>query len=364
VRDALASFHVGARLDVFIALALSLAILFLFVRSRSHQLKVPRLTPVGPSQSDGLPDCMVVIPARDEQGFIGRAVASLPQDSVIVVDDFSSDGTAEEARKAGAGVIKASKLSRSASGKSNACVTGARALKSKWILFTDADTRFEPGFLDAVTVCAEAGSVGFLSIYLDAEYGNVWERVMGPYLAALFFCGSNPGSDTPAAFNGQCILVRREAYEFLGGHSAVINDLNEDVRLAALAKRHRLKFGIVRASGLGRARWRDLSGMVERGAFRFMVVAPVPGTTVLIASAVMAAWIPVLAWLLSHHEYRAAAAFTALPFLLLWRWYPRGAASLFALTIPIAIYGALPLLFRGLWGALSGGASQWKGRRI
>jgi chlorobactene glucosyltransferase len=364
VPDALASFHGGARLDVLVALVLSLAIAIFFIRSRANQLKVPRLTSAGVSQSDGLPDCMVVIPARDEAGFIGRAVASLPHDSVIVVDDFSSDDTAEEARKAGAGVIKAPKLSRAASGKCNACVAGARALTSKWILFTDADASFSPGFLDAVTACAEASNVGFLSVYLDAEYGGVWERTIGPYLAALFFCGANPRDKTPVAFNGQCLLVRREAYEFLGGHSAVINDLNEDVRLAAIAQRHRLKFGIVRANGMGRARWRDLSGMVQRGAFRFMVAAPVLGTTVLMVAALMTLWMPVLAWLLSQHEYRAAAACAALPFLLLWRWYPRGAGSLFALTIPIAIYGAIPLLVRGLWGALSGGESTWKGRRI
>ncbi len=47
---------------------------------------------------------MVVIPARNEEGNIGAAVRSLPPDSVIVVDDFSDDKTAEEARAAGAGV--------------------------------------------------------------------------------------------------------------------------------------------------------------------------------------------------------------------------------------------------------------------
>ena len=41
------------------------------------------------------------------QGNIGAAVRSLPPDSVIVVDDFSEDKTAEEARDAGAGVLPA-----------------------------------------------------------------------------------------------------------------------------------------------------------------------------------------------------------------------------------------------------------------
>jgi cellulose synthase/poly-beta-1,6-N-acetylglucosamine synthase-like glycosyltransferase len=48
------------------------------------------------------PDCMV-IPARNEEAIIGRAVRTLPPDSVIVVDDHSEDRTAKVARQAGAG---------------------------------------------------------------------------------------------------------------------------------------------------------------------------------------------------------------------------------------------------------------------
>ncbi len=88
---------------------------------------------------------MVVIPARNEEGNIGAAVRSLPPDSVIVVDDFSNDKTAEEAREAGAGVLPAPQPLDGAVGKSNACMEGARVLTSRWILFADADTRFEPG---------------------------------------------------------------------------------------------------------------------------------------------------------------------------------------------------------------------------
>jgi hypothetical protein len=358
-------------MEVWIALALSLVIATLFIRARANRILMPKLVRGAPitsaaKASETQPDCMAVIPARNEAGFIGRTVRSLPPDSVIVVDDHSEDTTGEEARQAGAGVILAPKLSRGAYGKSNACMAGARALKSRWILFTDADAHFEPGFADAVVACAEASGVALLSVYLDPEYATTWERIISPYLNALFFCGANPRSDAPTACNGQCVLVRREAYEFLGGHAAVINDLIEDVRLAAVAQRHRLKFGIVRADGLGKVRWRDLGGMVERGASRFMIAAPMQGTTILIAALATAAWLPTLVWLLADSQYRAAVAFAVLPYLLLWRWYADGSGRLAALFIPFAIplasWAALPMLGRGLWGALSGGASEWKGR--
>ncbi len=52
------------------------------------------------------PRVTAIVPARDEADFIGRCVASLIQQdypgpfSVVVVDDQSSDGTADAARRA------------------------------------------------------------------------------------------------------------------------------------------------------------------------------------------------------------------------------------------------------------------------
>lgn len=386
--DRLASLDlVEAPLAVWVALALGIVIAVLFLRALVNQRKPPRLSveisPVGipapdiskdasrdrskedASKSSQNPvDCMVVIPARNESGYIGAAVRSLPPDSVIVVDDHSEDSTAEEARQAGAGVIQAPDLPRAASGKSNACIAGARALTSKWILFADADTRFAPGFLNAAVACAESSGIALLSVYLDPDYATIGERVLAPYLIALFFCGTNPRRDPVAAFNGQCLLARRDAYQFLGGHAAVHNALNEDVRLATIAHRHRLTLGIARANGLGTVRWRDLGGAVERGAFRFMIAGPLMGATILIAAIAMAAWIPVDAWLWMERQYRVAAAFAALPWLLVWAWYGRRVGSIAALALPVAIYAALAMLGAALWAALRGGAVEWKGRSI
>jgi chlorobactene glucosyltransferase len=365
VPDGLASLELGAGLDIWVALALGLAISVMCLRALTHYRKLPKLPWPDPFGSPaGPPDCMVVIPARNESACIEWAVTSLPPDTVIVVDDHSEDSTAEEARKAGAGVIQAPDVPRTASGKSIACMTGARALTSKWILFADADSHFSPGFLDMAVAYAESNKVALLSIYLDPEYATIVELVIAPYLTALFFCGMNPRHDLVAAFNGQCLLVRRDAYEFLGGHAVANTTPNEDIRLAAIAQRHRLKVGIVRADGLGRARWRDLGGTVRRGALRFMIARLFMGVTILVSALVMAAWIPVLAWLLLEHRYEPAAVFALTPWLLLWPWYGWGVGSIVVLTLPLAIYAALPLLWSGLWTALRGGTVEWKGRII
>jgi GT2 family glycosyltransferase len=333
------------------AAAVVVSVFFLIARQR--YISLPRLQ-AAPGQ---LPDCMAIIPARNEAAVIARAVRSLPPDTVIVVDDYSDDGTADAARAAGAGVILALPLPRNAIGKANACATGARVLTSRWVLFADADTWFEEGFLPSAVAFAEANGVSLLSIYLQPEYETFAERVLVPYARALFFCAASPKTNPIAMFNGQCQLVRREAYMFLGGHDAVAAQLVEDVKLATLAQRHRLKIAVAHATGLGHARmYAGYSGIrkgVERHAFRFIVVSPWIGVLILLAALSMALWLPLLAWLVKDRHWLASAVFAILPVVLLRSWYA-----------PIAIYGMLPILARGLVSALADRPIQWKGRTV
>jgi len=302
------------------------------------------------------PDCMVIIPARNEEGTIGTAVRSLPPDSVIVVDDFSDDKTAEEAREAGAGVLSAPVPLDGAVGKSNACMEGARVLTSRWILFADADTRFEPGFLTAVVAAAEAGQIDFLSIYLKPEFHTLAESTIAPYGVALYFCGIDPRADPASAFNGQCVLVKRSPYEFVGGHKALLSYVCEDVKLAALAQRHRLKFAVVRAPRLGRVRIHPDD--FERNASRFTLVSLWMGARVAFTAAAWAMWLPALVFLLVRDQFAAAAVWAFVPSVFLGPWYG------WARAILARIYAILPRLFHGALGAITNRHFEWKGRVI
>ena len=276
---------------------------------------------------------------------------------MIVVDDHSQDATAEAARKAGAGVLPAPTLSPGMPGKSNACLAGARLLTSRWILFADADTWYEPGFLESAAAAAEAGSLDFLSLYLRPEYRGVAGHLLGPIAVALYFCGANPRRNAAALFNGQCLLVRRQAYEFIGGHAAVLTSLFEDLKLAALAQRHRLKLAVAR-TGLSHVRIdpRDF----ERNAHRFTEVSPRIGILILLAALCCALWLGALAWLLIGRQWVAATACGLAPLLLLLQWY-RGVRVLLA---PFGMFGILPVLARGFAAAITGRPVEWKGRVI
>jgi hypothetical protein len=314
-------------------------------------------------QRESLPDCMVVIPARDEEANIARAVKSLPRDTVIVVDDGSRDATAEEARKAGAGVLQAPAPPRGATGKSTACDAGAAILTSRWILFTDADTWFEPEFLDSAIACAESNSLDFLSILLQSEPQSFVEHLLAPYAHALFYAAVNPRAHPIAAFSGQCLLVRREGYRFVGGHGALTSHFAEDAKMASLAERHRMKFGLVRSGRMGHMRFHEgYAGLqlgIRRGAFRFMEVESWLGATLALTAFTAALWLP-MAVLLVIEGYAAGAAFVLLPMIWLAGWYRPQRIVL----APLAVYAILPLLLGAMASALTGSKTEWKRRTI
>jgi 4,4'-diaponeurosporenoate glycosyltransferase len=300
---------------------------------------------------------MVVIPARNEESTIARAVKSLPPDTVIVVDDASDDNTAAVARDAGAGVIVAPKLLRGMTGKSNACAEGARLLLSKWILFADADTWYEPGFLESAVAGAEMAKVDFLSIYLAPSYESFDARVLAPYASALYFFGVNPRTNITNAFNGQCLLVRREPYEFVGGHGAV-HSVNEDLKLAALAVRHRMKIGVVRTSKLGHALTSAES--LPRSAYRFALAESWAGARVMLAALTFLSWAPASLWLMLDGLPVPAIACAIWPILILSPWYgPRR-----AILAPLGILALAPKLIASTTRVLLGRRVEWKGRYI
>jgi glycosyltransferase involved in cell wall biosynthesis len=348
-------YHLG--LSLWVGLAVTLAVCIFFARAFWNLLAIPKIRP---RPDDPAPDCMVVIPARNEETAIARAVGSLPHDSVIVVDDHSKDGTAEAARKAGAGVVTAPDLERGAIGKASACLAGARLLQSRWILFADADAWFEAGFLQAAIAAASAQELVFLSIHLAQTGETFSERLLAPLATAFTYAGMRARIDPVGAFLGQCILVRREGYEFLGGHAAVLNAFAEDVKLATIARRHRLNFGVARSGELGHAHFREPAESLTRAGYRLMLLDRSAGLTVIAGAAAMALWPMTAVWVALDGNYAPAVALLLAPIAIAFAW----CRSPVALLFPLAVYAATARLWTGLAVALTGRKLDWKGRTI
>jgi glycosyltransferase involved in cell wall biosynthesis len=199
----------------------------------------------------------VIVPARNEEDCLAACLQSLVSQSedvfelgrdweLIVVDDHSTDRTAEIARGFdGVTVIEAARLEPGWTGKNNALWTAARRARGRWLLFTDADTIHEPGNLRRALHEAARHKVGVLSYSPRQLASGLGQRSLMP----LVFCElelayppakvSDP-AERIAAANGQFLLIAREAYRRLGGHAAVAGKILEDVELAVLAKRRGL----------------------------------------------------------------------------------------------------------------------------
>jgi len=208
-------------------------------------------------EPEELIELTVIVPARNEEDCLATCLQSLVNQSedifelgkdweLIVVDDHSIDRTAEIARGfAGVTVIQARKLEPGWTGKNNAIWTAARGARGRWLLCTDADTVHEPGGLRRALHEAERHKAGMLSYSPRQIVSGFWQRSLMP----LVFCElalayppakvSDPAQRIAAA-NGQFLLVEREAYRKLGGHSSVADKVLEDVELAFLAKRRRV----------------------------------------------------------------------------------------------------------------------------
>jgi len=196
----------------------------------------------------------VIVPARNEAANIATCLRSLAAQSgvayeIIVVDDDSSDATRDIARSFPVRVVVAAPLPPGWSGKCNACWTGAKAAKGNWLLFTDADTKHRP--LSLATGLREAKEHGaaLLSYSPKQEVHGFAERALMPVIFAELAVRfrpkevSNPASPAAAA-NGQYLLIRRDAYEAIGGHASVAKAILEDVELARRLKRagYRIQF--------------------------------------------------------------------------------------------------------------------------
>jgi chlorobactene glucosyltransferase len=198
----------------------------------------------------------VLIPARDEELNIRRCLNSvLSQDyanfEVIVVDD-SSDSTpqiiAEMAGDQRLAHISGKALPAGWTGKNWACHQLSEAARGEILLFMDADTHMLPGALNATVGALQANQTGLLSA-LPAEETVSWgEKFIVPIIHWAIFCIMPLAlafkKRTPAisVSLGQYMCFTREAYQRIGGHAAVRNQIVEDKALTNLIVRAGLKW--------------------------------------------------------------------------------------------------------------------------
>lgn len=314
----------------------------------------------------------VVVPARNEAENLPHLLASLAKlrgvdVDVTVVDDASTDCTAEIAARWGVQVIRIPGPPPGWTGKTFACQTGASATDGTWILFTDADTIHAP---DSLRLALSAGGqlgAGLVSLLPQQRCETIWERLLLPYAYALYFAGAFRANRRfgPSVANGQYLLARRDDYSRLGGHAAVRGSIVEDVELAQRARQKGTRVALLRAQREVSVRmYAGLPQIWEgfgKNSFRFLRASPVSGVLTVLATVSIGASMPAA---LSRGPLPRRIALLMVPAISLAPWMRRfGVPRGYALLHPLAAGVFQLLALDSIRRTLLPGRTVWKGRR-
>ncbi|HEY6579357.1 MAG TPA: glycosyltransferase, partial [Rhizomicrobium sp.] len=335
------------------------------------------------------PTVFIIVPARDEADVIERAIQSLLAQiyrgrfRIFLVDDRSSDGTAQAARRAESALGLDDRLEIVCGEERPAGWTGkvwaihqgfARALETgapDYVLFTDADIVHAPDNLQCLVTRARESRLVLVSLMAKLRCESLAEKLLIPafvfFFAMLlpFGWANDPGRKTAAAAGG-CMLVRLDALVAAGGLKAIAGAIIDDCALARILKRQGpIWIGLTRRArsirpygGVG-----DIGRMVARSAYAQLRYSPallcgtLVGMTLVYAAPLLLAlfapapmWIAgALAWFLMALAYQ--------PILRFYRLSPLWGAALPAVGVLYAGFTANSAVqhWRGRGG-------MWKGR--
>jgi len=213
-----------------------------------------RLVPV--AGSPPARSVVAVVPARDEAAVIGRSVVSLLRQDyrgrlhIVVVDDQSSDGTAEVALAAAGDapdqltICRGTRVPPGWTGKLWAMrqgVEAARSLRPDYLLLTDADIVHGSANLRELVARCEIEGYDLVSLMVKLNCGSFWEKLLIPAFVFYFFklypprWVADPSRRTSAAAGG-CMLIRAAALDRIGGIDSIRHEIIDDCALARRVK--------------------------------------------------------------------------------------------------------------------------------
>jgi len=339
------------------------------------------------------PTVAVIVPARNEELNIARCLAGLvhqdyPQEKlrIIIIDDGSTDQTTAIVRRIARldpriELISSPPLPAGWKGKPHACWHASKACDADWLCFIDADTQPLPRLIGSAVQLSIDRHVAMLSLEPFQELGSFCERLILP--AGFFLLAFsqdlrrvNDPAQPDALANGQFILISREAYDAVGGHQAVHDEICEDTALARRVKSPKRKLLVIGAEPLIHTRmYRGFSSLWEGVSKNLTEMVHGNGNAIFfgftaIFLSLAAILLPVWSWHIALTQSTPAHYFAAVASSI-------GSLALLGVHIGSAVYFRIPFWFGFLFplGYLIGsalcfnsvtrrmrGQVAWKGR--
>ena len=212
----------------------------------------------------------VILPARNEEEFIGRCLNSLiDQDyqsyEIVVIDDSSDDSTgkiiSEYAKKSSKIIPVSAKLKPEGwMGKNWACMEGYRKTTGELLLFTDADTTHSKNVISLAVAHLNSFELDALSVIPKMLTFDFWTKITLPMISTFLHTRfsalnvNNPKKKT-GYFFGSFFILKKKVYEQVGMHEGVKQEIIEDGALGKKVKESGHKMKMVRGEHLVDAVW-------------------------------------------------------------------------------------------------------------
>lgn len=333
-------------------------------------------------QPRAFPLVSVIIPARDEERDIERAVRAMlaqtyPALEVIVVNDRSTDATGailerlarENERLV---VLSGSEPPEGWLGKPAALHQGSLRARGELLLFVDADVLYAPDAIVAAVAHFEERGAPMLTLMPHFEMHGFWEHVAMPNLAVSLY-SMIPlwlvnRTRTPffGMGGGTGNLVRRDAYVTAGGHEALKAAVVDDVALGRLFRRNGFRSEVVLANEHVSVRMYHGLGEIVRGFTKNMFAIVNRSYAAALVFLLLGCIFHLMPYALALFGDRLSIATVLVigltrAILFIALRYPRLDNALLGHPLMVGVWGWI--LLRSLWLTGVRRRLEWRGRR-
>ena len=236
--------------------------------------------------SKGNPKVSIILPARNEEEFIGKCLDSLIiQDyenyEIIVIDDSSEDDTGKIISKYAekySNVISVTARPKPDGwmGKNWACMEGYKKVSGELLLFTDADTVHAKNVISLAVAHLNSFSLDALSAIPKMLTFDFWTNITLPMISTFLHTrfsalNVNDPSKKTGYFFGSFFIIKKTTYHEVGTHEGVKHEIIEDGALGKKVKEQGYKMKMVRGEHLIDAVWARDKGTLWNALKRLMV---------------------------------------------------------------------------------------------
>jgi glycosyltransferase involved in cell wall biosynthesis len=344
--------------------------------------KMGTLKDVRAERSTHAPAVSVIVTALNEADAIEPALRSLlsidyPNLEIIAINDRSTDATGSILDRlcgthARMRALHLDALPAGWLGKNHALHRGALLARGEYLLFTDADVVFDASAIGRAVSYCEQHRVDHLTLLFDVVARSQLLRMLMISFAINFMVRFKPWkvSVSPRHFLGAggFNMVRKTAYEEVGGHAAIPLAVLDDMVLGKLIKSAGLRQHVLHGQGMVRVEWyrsaRDMADGMRKNifaAFDYRLANLVAATVTILALRV---W-PWAALLVTDGATRAVNALTVLVGLALCTDLLRAGGWGYRCLIfaPFVSLIELAIWWRACVTTLLRGAIDWRGTR-